>query len=276
MRTISSFLLIIALFCKSTFAIQSTTLNTEETVYGSIADDVQHLLNTGVSLVKAPLSFSNSDWMKTGLISVGTISLFAVDKKVRTIALQNQTSLKDKIFNFDAYHGTLYTAIFSASVYGFGLIGKNNEIRRLGLNAIEAFAYSGILTGILKISIGRRRPYAGDDELIFKPLSSFTNNDFQALPSGHTTVSFAVSTVMANYSDNIYWKIFWYSTGGLVAASRIYHNKHWLSDVFLGGAVGYFVGNFIINQNNENSNSLLGSKIKPYLNLNEIGFLYLL
>jgi membrane-associated phospholipid phosphatase len=275
MKKFSILILIIAFNFNHFYAIQSDTLRNDNTISSSIADDAKHLLNTGFSLAKAPFSFSNADWMKTGLITAGTISLFAVDKDLRTIALQNQNSLNDKIFNFDSFHGNAYTALYTASLYGYGLIFKDKEIRRLGLNTFEAFIYSGIITGVLKVAIGRRRPFAGDNHLFLKPLQ-ITNNVYQALPSGHTTVSFAVSTVMAEYIDNIYWKIFWYGAGGMVALSRVYHNKHWASDVFLGGAVGYFVGSFIVNQNNKNSNSLLGSKIKPYLNLNEIGFLYIL
>ncbi len=246
---------------------------THQSLSDKISDDANHLLNIGYDLATSPLWFESDDWLNTGIITLGTVSLFTVDKNIRTIALKNQNSLDNNIFNFDEFHGNLYTALFSASLYGYGLIGKNNEIRRLGLYAIEAFAYSGILTGILKIAIGRRRPYAGDDQLFLKPLS-FTNNDFQSLPSGHTTVSFAVSTVMANYLDNIYWKIFWYGAGGMVAASRIYHNKHWLSDVFLGGSIGYVVGSYIVNKDSDNQTAILGGKIQPYFSFNRVGIVF--
>ena len=108
----------------------------------------------------------------------------------------------------------------------------------MGLRATEAFVYSGIITAGLKVLIGRWRPYAGKDHLFFKPFQ-FNNDDYVSLPSGHTTVSFAVSTVLAKSMDNPYWKIFWYGSAGLVGVSRIYHNKHWLSDVFLGSVIGH-------------------------------------
>jgi membrane-associated phospholipid phosphatase len=266
-------LVIIFTFYGSLFPFQISNLNTEQNAYDKIYDDANHFFNIGFDLATSPFSFDSDDWLKTGIVTLGTASLFTIDKNIKTISLKNLNSLDDQIFNFDSYHGNLYTAIFSASLYGYGLIGKNDEIRRLGLNALEAFTYSGIITGILKVAIGRRRPYAGDDQLYFKPLS-FTNNDFQSLPSGHTTVSFAVSTVMANYLDNIYWKIFWYGAGGMVAASRIYHNKHWISDVFLGGSIGYVVGRYVVNKESDNQTRILGSKIQPYFSFNRVGLLF--
>ena len=33
----------------------------------------------------------------------------------------------------------------------------------------------------------------------------------------------------------------------LTGISRIYHDKHWSSDVFLGAAIGYFTARFVNN-----------------------------
>lgn len=257
------------------FPFQISNLTKEQSAYDKLYGDANHFLSIGKDLAISPFSFSDEDWMTMGIISAGTAALFSIDKDVKSIAKKNRNSLNDKLFNFDSFHGNLYTLIFSSSLYGFGLVGNDDEIRMLGLNAIEAFAYSGLLTGLLKVTFGRRRPYAGDNQLYFKPLS-FSNNDFQGLPSGHSTVSLAVSTVMANHFDNIYWKILWYGAGGMVAASRIYHNKHWLSEVFLGGCIGYFVGSYIVNKNSDKPTKILGGRIQPYFYFNRVGLVFVL
>lgn len=233
--------------------------------------DVYNALDVGVATFKQPLEFSQNDWLTVGSIVGGTALLFTADKSIRKFALANQTNFNNKIFNFDSFYGNGYTAIFTAGLYGIGLFSGSSNIRELGLHASEAFIISGLVTGILKVMIGRRRPYAGDSHMFFKPFQ-LTNNDYQALPSGHTTVAFAVSTVMAHYLDNIYWKSFWYSTAGMVALSRIYHNKHWASDVFLGTAVGYFVGKFVVNFNNEGKTNYSKIHVYPYFTLNRVGF----
>ena len=233
-------------------------------------NDAIDAFDVGFATFKQPLEFSPNDWLTVGSIVGGTALLFTVDKSIRKFALANQTSLNDKIFNFDSFYGNGYTAIFTTGLYGIGLFSGNSKIRELGLHASEAFIISGLVTGILKVMIGRRRPYAGDSHLYLKPFQ-FTNNDFQALPSGHTTVAFAVSTVMAHSWDNIYWKSFWYTSAGMVALSRSYHNKHWVSDVFLGAAVGYFVGKFVVGFNKRKNSKNSDVKIVPNLSVNRIG-----
>ena len=165
--------------------------------------DVEHFFYLGIGLAKSPFSFSANDWYTTGAVLGGTALLFTVDKSVRTFALSNQSKFGDKIFGLDKYYGDPYTTLFTSAIYGYGLFTENHKIRKLGLHASEALIYSTIITGILKIAIGRRRPFAGEDHLYFQPFQ-FTDNTYQSLPSGHTTVVFAVSTVMANYMENIY------------------------------------------------------------------------
>ena len=90
----------------------------------------------------------------------------------------------------------------------------------MGLRATEAFIYFGAITGIIKILIGRHRPYAGDSHLCFRPFRR-TNDTYQALPIRHTTVSFGVSTALAKSVDNMCENIFWYGTAGLSGVFRI-------------------------------------------------------
>jgi membrane-associated phospholipid phosphatase len=265
-------ILVIIFSFQSSLALPSDSTETKESISVKIAHDTKHFLNTGIGLATAPLEFTVKDWTIAGIVTFGTISLFTIDKDVQNFALNNQNRLNDKIFNFDTYYGNAYMAAMTAGIYGVGFISGNNGIRKLGLNSIEAFLYSGLITTILKVSIGRRRPYAGESNLFFKPFQ-FTDNDFQSLPSGHATVSFAVSTVMADYVDNIFWKIFWFGAASMTSFSRIYNNQHWFSDIFLGGAIGYFVGYYVINQNTHTDSNTLGSSIIPYIGINRIGII---
>jgi len=243
--------------------------NSNNSIGQTLLGDVEHFFDVGIGLAKSPFEFSANDWHTVGIVAGGTAALFLVDKNIRTFALSSQSEINDKIFYLDSFYGSPYTGLFTASIYGFGLFAKNKGIRKVGLQATEALIYSTIITGILKISFGRRRPNAGESHLFFKPFQ-FTNNTYQSLPSGHTTAAFTVSTVMANHIDNFYWKVFWYGSAGMVGLARIYHNQHWASDVFLGAAIGYFVGNFVVNFDKENT-EYFGIKVNPYFTLNAIG-----
>jgi membrane-associated phospholipid phosphatase len=232
--------------------------------------DATHFAEIGFGLLAAPFNFNGHDWVKMGLTVGTTALLFTTDKSMREFSLRNQSEINDKLFNMDSYQGNHYSLLVGLGFYGYGAIAGNSQIRKMGLYATEAFVYSGAITGIFKILIGRRRPYAGDSHIYFRSFQ-FTNDQFQALPSGHTTVSFAVSTALAKSLDNKIWKVFWYGTAGLVGASRIYHNKHWLSDVFLGGVIGYYVGDYIVGFSKKEKPQLFGKRIQPWIGLNTIG-----
>ena len=57
----------------------------------------------------------------------------------------------------------------------------------------------------------------------------------------------------------------------MVAASRVYHNKHWMSDVFLGAVIGYGVGGYVVGFENKEKTRLFGHKIEPWFRLSTVG-----
>jgi hypothetical protein len=49
-----------------------------------------------------------------------------------------------------------------------------------------------------------------------------------------------------------------YGLAGFTGYQRIYDNKHWFSDVFVGAAIGYLIGNSIVDsEENRNKNDFL-------------------
>ncbi len=66
-----------------------------------------------------------------------------------------------------------------------------------------------------------------------------------SFPSGHTAQAFAAATFMAKeYGHHSVWySIGAYSTAVLVGSMRILNDRHWLSDVFVGAAIGIFATN---------------------------------
>jgi len=241
----------------------------------TICHDGRHFIGMGFNLWQAPARFHSNDWKKVGLITGGTAVLFLADKNIRRFALSHQNPTNDRLFNFDSFYGNGYTAALTAGIYGFGLLFDHPSVRGTGLKSMEALFYSGLLTSGIKVLLGRRRPYGGDSHLFFKPFQ--LDAVYKSLPSGHTTVSFAVSTVLAKSLDNALWKTFWYGAAGMVAASRVYHNVHWFSDVVLGGIIGYGVASFVAKSDdghlNENQSHLI-KKIIPYFAGNAAGLAF--
>ena len=100
-----------------------------------------------------------------------------------------------------------------------------------------AIGFAGVTAEALKLVVGRSRPFQvlnGDpDEMrLFSGKNSF--------PSGHTTVAFAAAAALDRETDSRWVPWIAYPVAGLVGWSRIHDEKHWMSDVAAGAAVGYF------------------------------------
>ncbi len=227
--------------------------NAQNQNFEIIKQDFNHFVNTGKTIFRQPLNWESKDWQLLAGITAGTALSVLADNSLKTIVQENQSKIATNIFKIDDYYGSSYSFLIPFSAYSIGYFTENKDLRQLGLHTAEAIAYSGLITLSLKFIIGRNRPFMENGALKFNPFS--IKNEFNSLPSGHTTVAFAISTVMANYSDNIYWKVAWFSLAGATGFARIYNNQHWFSDVILAGIVGYSVADFITNNDHKTQNA---------------------
>ncbi len=138
-----------------------------------------------------------------------------------------------------------------AVFYLAGLIRKDRYMQDTGLLAAESWVSAEIPNLALRAAFRRLRP------LDFPPDGSFRNTWFKAdanpmsakggFPSGHTATVFAVATVVAHRYRHHRWVPFVaYGLASTVAFSRATSSNHFLSDIFMGGAIGYSVGRFVV------------------------------
>jgi len=235
-------------------------------------NDIRDSGKIGANLYKSIVS-PTKETQKKFLIGTG-ISALAIlaDNSVRSFTLKNQSNLADKVFKIDSYYGSTYYMIGGPLLlYAGGFFSGNKEIKEMGLHSLQAYLYTGILTMTTKIIAGRSRPFKEKGPYSFDPFSMNFNN--RSFFSGHTSTVFAISTVMAAKIDNVFWKIAWYGAAILVSGARIYHDKHWLSDVIAGAIVGYSVGRFVVNQNSTSSEQLFS--LSPSIQNSGITLLHL-
>lgn len=216
-----------------------------------ISSDFSDFINLSADYYTSPFRFDSDDWINFSAI-VGITALSTVaDKEIKNFSQRNQSGFSNSIFSADKYYYAEFVGASIFAFYGYGLIEDNSKIRKLAVKLTEATFLASSITLITKTVIGRARPYMEKNQYYTDPFTF--NNDYNSFPSGHTTLVFAYSTVMANEIDNVFWKIGWYSLAGLVGYSRIYHNQHWFSDVLMAGAIGYFSGEFV-NSHHKNKN----------------------
>ena len=142
--------------------------------------------------------------------------------------------------------GEWYSIIAVAGGFGlYGIMAHDTAAKKISIELFQAGLYSEIVTGILKTVVGRARPYMDKGPFYFKPFSVF-NVDYNSFPSGHSTSAFALSTVLFRHAHTVPLKILAFVPAGLTLFSRIYQDKHWVSDELLGAAIGFFVGNWVV------------------------------
>lgn len=221
-----------------------------------LINDFNNFIEVNVDFYTSPLRFDSDDWIKlSSVVGITAIASLA-DREVRSFSQKNKSKFADDVFNIDKYYSIEFAGASIVAFYGYGLICENDKIRKLAVKLTEATFLATSITVITKTIVGRGRPYNQDSQYFFNPFTF--DYDYNSFPSGHTSLAFAYSTVMANEVDNAFWKIGWYSIAGLVGYARIYHNQHWFSDVLMGAAIGYFSGEFVNNYNsNENEQSQL-------------------
>jgi hypothetical protein len=114
----------------------------------------------------------------------------------------------------------------AVTVYAVGRVRHQGKAAHLGMDLMRAqIVASGITVG-LKYATQRERP---------------DGSDTHAFPSGHASVTFATATVLERHLG---WRagVPAYAVASYVSASRLHDNRHYLSDVVFGAAVGAIGG----------------------------------
>jgi membrane-associated phospholipid phosphatase len=128
----------------------------------------------------------------------------------------------------------------TAAGYLAGEIAGSNAIKGTVLRAGAAVALAtGISTG-LKYTVGRTRPDVAGTNIEFRPFSGSAS-----FPSGHTAAAFAIATAVADQTHDRWSDYLLYGAASVTALSRINNNRHWTSDVLIGGLVGHLSAKWI-------------------------------
>ena len=104
-------------------------------------------------------------------------------------------------------------------------------------------ALSAIVSFLLKIIVKRPRPYQIGivSSLLMEASHNIWNFSF---PSFQTVLAFCALPILSKEFPKL--KYAWFAFAILIALSRVYLGVHFMSDVFAGGLIGYFLGVFVI------------------------------
>ncbi len=102
---------------------------------------------------------------------------------------------------------------------------RTNKVSHLGFDLLRANLVTQALTFGMKVSFRRDRP----------------TGECCSFPSGHASMTFATAAVLErHFGYRASWPMF--AVAGYVSASRLTENRHFVSDVLFGSALGMAAG----------------------------------
>jgi membrane-associated phospholipid phosphatase len=202
-----------------------------------------------------PFHMKKRDFVRFGkfLLVAGALAFADEPAQQKAFELRQRSKTVRDVGKFVTNFGFTYEFYTLAAFETYGLVFKNQKVKTTTLLATQSVIAALLVSTVAKTITGRTRPnyYSELSEAEPKFLGPFGNLSHDAngkhsnssFPSGHTTAAFAAATVFAvEYKNTPVIPIVAYSIASLVGISRITENKHWVTDVFTGAALGYLTG----------------------------------
>jgi hypothetical protein len=187
-----------------------------------------------------------STWTLLGVGAAAALATHPADDYVERHVVGNNTA--EDVFKLGKWVGSAEVEVGTA--VGLWAIGRyvfapaNNEPRankvsHLGIDLIRAQILSQALVQGIKYSVRRDRP----------------TGECCAFPSGHSATAFALASVLERHLG---YRASWPALAGAtyVATSRLVDNRHFLSDVMFGAAVGMASGWTVVGRHGRDSYAL--------------------
>jgi membrane-associated phospholipid phosphatase len=204
----------------------------------------QFFHETGL-FVQKPFHWKGRDWLRAGLVTAGALAVMPLDETLQRATQGQQRYYYSPFIVGGRVYGEWYSIGGVAAIFQiYGLVAHDSAAKKISIELVQGGIYAELVTTILKIGIGRERPIATTNSSIYKPFS--LKYAFESMPSGHTTSAFALSTIMSRHARTTALKILAYVPAAFTMFARIYQDQHWLSDEVPAAAIGFFVGNWVV------------------------------
>jgi membrane-associated phospholipid phosphatase len=217
------------------------------------------------SFIKQPTKWDGSDWLKLGLIGGGAFLVMQADQPIRDAVQKDQKYYKSVPIELGKMWADIYPPVLLFGGFAVhSLLTDDIRTRKIACEIAQALLYAGAADKLLAIVIGRARPYANEGSRSFHLFSSlFPKPEYQSLPGGHNVIAFALSTVLSRNAGPVWLKVLAYVPASLTFVSRVYQDRHWTSDNFLGASLGYFVAAWVVDLHEREDSRIQVSSVFP-------------
>jgi len=188
-----------------------------------------------------------STWVILGIGAGAAALTHPLDDNVNQHFME--TSSADAFFAPGKYIGSL--PVQAGTAIGLYVVGRyllphtkdeprTNKVSHLGFDMLRALILSEALTQGIKVTVRRDRP----------------TGECCSFPSGHASDTFATASVLERHLG---YRGAWPTLiiAAYVAASRLHDNRHFLSDVMFGSALGIASGWTVVGRHGRSNYSLV-------------------
>lgn len=156
----------------------------------------------------------------------------------------------------------------SAAMLTGGLIARDHKLLETTRLMGESFVLTQLIMVASKRLIGRSRPFNNEGATEFHLFRLRNERAYHSMPSSHTASIFSMMTVIARQYPQWWIRYPAYAFGLSVALERADSRNHWASDILLGGAVGYCVGNLLVKHTRRNGRQFA---VSPSISFRQAG-----
>lgn len=199
-----------------------------------------------------PFRYAAKEPVKFTLGAAGLLALVFTDHMTQPILAPRSTLSENGLIKpAEQLSGAATKPTILAIVAGlgaFGIAANSPRERETSVMLVEAVLTSEIWADVLKMASRRERPrqvedgHAADWEgpsILFESDNPDAGG-FKSFPSGHATGMWAMATILAHqYPAHGVVPVLSYGTALAMSYSRMAVRAHWLSDVVVGGLIGY-------------------------------------
>jgi membrane-associated phospholipid phosphatase len=225
---------------------------------GSIWQDLKYT-------VARPAHWEKKQWVQFGVVMTTTGVLLAGDYEIKQFFNHNHASVLSQVSRRVEPFGNSYSPWLIGGLYVTSLITHNRELEHGSLMTAKSLIISTIIYSAIKSTIRRERPsYTEHPFNIDPPFSG--NKKYTSFPSGHTLTVTTVATALSELYGQRYPWVPWvaYGVAGLTGISRLYDDRHWSSDVWIGASLGFFVTKSVFRHHREQEQKLKRRQLIKY------------
>jgi membrane-associated phospholipid phosphatase len=205
---------------------------------------IKNILQDQKAIWTYPLRIRGDDARWLVPFAVSTAVLIGTDRRTAAEIRESDSLLRtsrniSRIGSVEALGGV------TASFYLIGRARNDRRLKETGLLGAEALVDSLIVSNALKVVTERPRPFEDNG------LGRFWRGG-TSFPSGHAMNSWSVAAVIANeYGNHRFIKFSAYGLAALISVSRYTGQRHFLSDILVGGVIGYGIGRYVYRTQHE-------------------------